>query len=213
MVKHYEQAVRCVIRSAALWHRCDEPEQRLLRRHDAIGTWGFGNLAEMAQESTRAMRPFWMHQIVEYLIGAVFISSGLGSSTPVVPAVLGALVMVNSAVAEGAGGAFRLVHRKTHRVLDLVVIGIIAFATFQPFVSIDTRSRVIIGMLGFVLFFVWWNTDFAMKAERKARRRSRARPDSAEVGKAAGRTAAEGFLAAKRLKKAYVDDRRPDVDT
>jgi hypothetical protein len=167
----------------------------------------------MAQESARAMRPFWMHQVVEYIIGAVFITSGFGSSTPIVPAVLGAIVMLNAAVAVGPGGAFRLVNRKTHRVLDLVVIALIAIATFQPVISIDTRARLIIGLLGFVLWFVWWNTDFAMKDERKARRVERARPDSAEVGKVAGRSAAESYLAAKRLKKAVIDDRRTDPDS
>ena len=166
----------------------------------------------MEWESTRAMRPFWMHQIVEYIIGAVMISTGFGSSTPMVPALLGGLIMINAAVAEGPGGAFRLVHRRVHRILDLVVIAIIVFATFQPFVSIESNARILMGLLGFVLAFVWWNTDFATKPERKDRRKKVARPDSEVVGKAAGRTAAEGFMAAKRLKKAVVDDRRPSDD-
>jgi len=156
------------------------------------------------------MRPFWMHQIVEYIIGAVLISTGFGSSTPAVPAVLGALVMLNAAVAIGPGGAFRLVPRRLHRVLDLVVIALIAVATFQPTISIQANTRILMGLLGFVLAFVWWNTDFAMKQERKARRVKRAPPSSEEVGKTAGRTAADGFIAAKRLKKAVIDDRRTD---
>ncbi|WP_420451225.1 hypothetical protein [Ilumatobacter sp.] len=164
----------------------------------------------MEWESTRAMRPFWMHQIVEYIIGAVFISTGFGSATPAIPAALGAIVMVNAAIAIGPGGAFRLVHRKVHRVLDVVVIALIAIATFQPVVSIDGNTRILMGLLGFVLCFVWWNTDFATKPERTARRRGRARPDSEEVGRSAGRTAADGYLAAKRLKKAMIDDRRDD---
>lgn len=158
------------------------------------------------------MRPFWMHQLVEYLIGVVFMSSAMASTTPAVPAVLGGLVLVNAAVAAGPAGAFRLVSRRVHRVLDLVVVGLIAFATFQPFVSIDSSGRLVIGLLGFVLLFVWWNTDFASKGERRVRRAARARPDSAEIGKSAGRSAAEGFLAAKRLKKAVIDDRRTDTD-
>jgi hypothetical protein len=159
------------------------------------------------------MRPFWMHQIVEYIIGVAFVSSGLGSTTPAIPAVLGALVVVNAAVTEGPGGAFRLVHRRVHRVLDIVVLVVIAVAAVQPIVSVDTTTRLAMGLLGFVLLFVWWNTDFATKDQRKVRRRARVRPDSAEVGKVAGRGAAEGYLAAKRLKKAVIDDRRTDADS
>lgn len=162
----------------------------------------------MEWETTRAMRPFWMHQIVEYIIGAVFISTGFGSATPAVPAVLGALVMTNAAITIGPGGAFRIMHRKVHRVLDIGVIGLIAAATFQPIISIESNTRILMGLLGFVLAFVWWNTDFASKPERKQRRRKVAKPDSEAVGKVAGRSAADGFLAAKRLKKAMIDDRR-----
>ena len=164
----------------------------------------------MEWESTRAMRPFWMHQIVEYIIGAVFLSVGFGSGEPLVPLILGSLVIANSAIAIGPGGAFRLVHRRVHRLLDLVVIATIAVATFQPVISIDLNTRILVGMLGFVLLFVWWNTDFATKDERKARRGSRARPDSEQVGKVVGRSAGESYKAAKRLKKAVIDDRRSD---
>ncbi len=159
------------------------------------------------------MRPFWMHQIVEYIIGAVFVSTGLGSSTPAVPAVLGGLVIVNAAVAHGPGGAFRLVHRKVHRILDVAVIALVAVATVQPVISIDSNTRILMGLLGVVLAFVWWNTDFATKPERTGRRRKVQTPNSEVIGKSAGRSAAEGFLAAKRLKKAVVDDRRSDPDS
>ena len=164
----------------------------------------------MAQLAHGAMRPFWMHQIVEYIIGAVFISAGFGSPTPAVPAVLGALVMVNAAVAIGPAGAFRLVHRRVHRILDLVVIGLVVVAVVQPVVDVDANARLLIGLLGIVLLFVWWNTDFATKEERKSRRRRVSTPDAEELGRSAGRSAAGTYLAAKRLKKAVIDDRRTD---
>ena len=154
------------------------------------------------------MRPFWMHQVVEYIIGAVFVSAGFGSPTPAVPAALGALVMVNAAVAIGPAGAFRLVHRRMHRLLDLVVIGLVAVAAVQPWIEVDANARILIGLLGVVLAFVWWNTDFATKDERKQRRRQTPTPDSEELGRSAGRSAAQTYLAAKRLKKSVIDDRR-----
>lgn len=156
------------------------------------------------------MRPFWMHQIVEYIIGAVFVSAGFGSPTPAIPAALGALVMINAACAIGPASAFRLVPRRVHRVLDLVVIGLVAIAAVQPWFELETNARILVGLLGVVLAFVWWNTDFATKDERKDRRARRVAPDAEEVGRSAGRSAAEAYLAAKRLKKSMVDDRRSD---
>lgn len=160
------------------------------------------------------MRPFWMHQVVEYIIGAVFVSAGFGSPTPAVPAVLGAIVMLNAAIAIGPASAFRLVHRRVHRILDLVVIGLVAVAVVQPWIEIDSNGRILIGLLGIVLAFVWWNTDFATKDQRKQRRVRTPTPDSEQVGRSAGRSAAETYLAAKRLKKTAIDDRRsnPSAD-
>ena len=127
----------------------------------------------------------------------------------------------------------------------LVVIAIIVFATFQPFVSIESNARILMGLLGFVLAFVWWNSDFATRDERKERRGGRPstspkaskgakgtkgtkasegapraaadddgkRPDSEEAGRSAGRSAAQTYLAAKRLKKALIDDRNASDST
>ena len=160
------------------------------------------------------MRPFWMHQVVEYIIGAVFISAGFGSPTPAVPAVLGAIVMLNAAIAIGPASAFRIVHRRVHRILDLIVIGLVAVAVVQPWIEIESNGRILIGLLGIVLAFVWWNTDFATKNERKQRRSQTSTPDAEKVGRSAGRSAAETYLAAKRLKKTAIDDRRssPSAD-
>jgi hypothetical protein len=168
-------------------------------------------LGRMPSPSNGANRPFWIHQLVEYLIGAVFVSTAFGSPTPVVPSVIGAIVMINSAIAIGPGGAFRLVHRRVHRWLDVAIMILIAVATVQPVIAIDGNARLLMGLLGVVFAFVWWNSDFSTKDERKQRRTKAARPDAEQVGRAAGRSAAGTYMAAKRLKKAVVDDRR-DVD-
>lgn len=147
----------------------------------------------------RALRPFWMHQIVEYILGIVLISAGFQSPQPVVPSVLGVVIMLNAAITEGPGGAFRLVHRKVHRVLDVVVVGLLVVGAVQPFVSIDSTSRILLGAMAVVLGVVTWNTDFATKDERKARRRRAARPSSEEIGRRAGRVVGDGVNAAKRL--------------
>lgn len=188
----------------------------------------------MAPQSNRAMRPFWMHQVVEYVVGASFISAAIPSSTPVIPIVLGVLVLVNAAVAIGPAGAFRLVHRQVHRIFDVAIMGLILLAAIQPIYAVQGATRALMIALGLVMAFVWWNSDFSTRDERKERRGSRSagaartagravrskttadddatsRPDAEEAGRNAGRSAAQTYLAAKRLKKAMVDDRKkPD---
>ena len=53
----------------------------------------------------RAMRPFWIHQLAEYLIGVALVAQGLQEKDPLVPAVAGVLVIVNASVVRGPLGA------------------------------------------------------------------------------------------------------------
>lgn len=173
----------------------------------------------MAGESNRAMRPFWLHQAVEYVIGAVFISSSVQSETPAVSAVLGVAVMINAALTIGPAGAFRLYGRKVHRIIDVAIIAAVIVATVQPVVELGENARVLMGLLAVVLSFVWWNTDFATKDERKERRRATksarkkpARPTSEEVGQKAGRLVVDGINMAKRAKNNLSSDDQPSTD-
>ena len=43
------------------------------------------------------MRPFWVHQLAEYLIGISLVAQGMQDIEPLVPSLAGALVMVNAA--------------------------------------------------------------------------------------------------------------------
>ncbi len=111
--------------------------------------------------------------MIEYVIGIGLISSSVQLPDPAVPALLGLMIILNAAIAKGSAGAFRLVGRRLHRTLDLVVIGILVFFAFQPWLSIDITSRMLIGAIAFILCFVWFYTDFAeqpTRAERKAQR-------------------------------------------
>jgi hypothetical protein len=160
-----------------------------------------------------AQRPFWMHQIVEYLIGLVLIAASFQAPKPVVPAVMGILIMLNTAIAKGPASAFPLVGRTVHRWLDVVVMLLLVAAMFQPAFEVDSTGRLLLGAIAFVMFFIWLNSDFSEKAPRtqhkeqqKAERRERlARPESQEIGKKAGRVVGDGVNAAKRLRKKMKD--------
>mgnify|MGYP001812570802 FL=1 len=151
----------------------------------------------------RALRPFWLHQVVEYLVGLMLIAAALQSPEPAVPAVLGVVVLGNAAIAIGPAGAFRLVGRKLHRSLDVVVMSLLAVTAFQPWVDVDTTGRLLVGGIALVLFVVWFHTDFADRDERRARRAKRARPQSADIGRQAGRVVGDTVNSVKRIRDEY----------
>ena len=155
-------------------------------------------------EIERAKRPFWIHQIVEYLVGIGLISASVQLPEPAAPALLGLLIILNAAVARGSAGAFRLVGRRLHRTLDLVVIGVLVFFAVQPWFSIDATARLLIGAIAFILCFVWFYTDFAeqrTRAERRAERAARGPRDSTEIGRHAGRVVGNTVNSLKRWKQ------------
>jgi hypothetical protein len=147
------------------------------------------------------MRPFWMHQLVEYIIGLILVATGLQGPEPLVPAVVGGVVVLNAAVAIGPLGAFRLVGRRLHRVLDLVAIGIVVAASVQPWVDVDVGTRAIMIAIAFVYGFVWFYSDFAEKQARQQRRAAAATGDRGEdLGRTAGRLAGNAVTAWRRRK-------------
>ena len=108
-----------------------------------------------------------MHQIAEYIIAAVFIAQGLQSKTPAIPSVLGGLVLLNAACAKGPAAAFQMLGRSLHKVIDLALIGLIVLMAVQPVISLDNNTRVIMGVLAFVIGFVWLGSDFSAPVKRE----------------------------------------------
>jgi len=143
-----------------------------------------------------AKRPFWMHQVVEYILGGAMIAAGLQSPTPLVPSVVGGVIMLNSAITSGPVSAFRVLDRRVHRVIDIVVIAFEVFAALQPWVDLDTGTRGIVLIIAFVHLFVWWNTNYAMRVKRSAIAGEGGR--SGEIGRFAGRLVGNGVNAVRR---------------
>lgn len=149
----------------------------------------------------RAKRPFWMHQVVEYLLGGVLVAQGLQSPTPVLPAVAGGLIMVNAAIVTGPLAAFRVVHRRVHRWLDLVVIAVIVVLGVQPAIDIESSARAVMLTVAGLLAFVWWQTSFTEKERRGRAAISAQDGRSTEVGRLAGRAVGDGVNLVRRMRK------------
>ena len=133
----------------------------------------------------RAMRPFWIHQAAEYLIGLVLVAMGLQSLDPFVPTLAGGLVILNAAVVDGPLGAFRLFSRRAHRVADLVVIAVLAVLAVLPWIDLENSNRILLAVCAVILGFVWWNSAFE---RRPARQALRAQEEQLPVGKLTHRT-------------------------
>ena len=149
-------------------------------------------------------RPFWMHQVVEYVLGGVLVAQGLQSPTPAFPAIAGGLIMANAAIARGPLAAFRVVTRTQHRFLDVVVMAAIIVGAAQPWVSIENTSRVVMFVIVGVMAFVWWQSSFAEKVDRHPGRQKITAEGGrgVEIGRLAGRALGDGVNAAKRLREA-----------
>lgn len=138
-------------------------------------------------------RPFWMHQLVEYILGITLVSQALQSATPAVPAIAGGAVLVNAAIVRGPMAAFRLVGRRTHRLLDLVVIGLTLVLALQPVAAIDAGARSIMVFIALVHGFVWWQSDLSEPVVRPPRGQAAASPPATPgATKASSSTSAPG---------------------
>jgi uncharacterized membrane protein len=149
----------------------------------------------------RAMRPFWIHQAAEYLIGIALVASALQDPEPVVPALVGTLVILNAAVVRGPLGAFKWFGRRMHKWIDLGLMIVIALVALQPWADVATTGRVMMLVILLPFGFLWFYTDWAERPARKDRRVATAGPTGEKIGRSAGRIAGSGYVAAKQAIK------------
>ena len=149
----------------------------------------------------RAMRPFWIHQLVEYIIGLALIAQGMQDPEPLIPTLAGALVLVNAAAVRGPMGAFKLIGRRVHRWLDVLVMLVIALAALQPFAEVEVTGRGIMLIMLLPLGFLWFYTDWEERPGRKERRAATASGRGDDLGRTAGRVAGSAYVAGKKAIK------------
>ena len=111
-------------------------------------------------DEQRSRSPFWLHQLAEYLIAAVLIASAWYSPEPLVQAVLGTLIIINAAFADGAAGAFRVVDRRIHKWFDVVIMALLLIAAVRGWVDVDTTGRIALPTMAVLMFLLWFNTNF-----------------------------------------------------
>lgn len=152
------------------------------------------------------MRPFWIHQLAEYLIGAALVTQGMQDPEPLVPTLAGALVIVNAAIVHAPLGAFRWVRRGHHRWFDLAVMAALVVAAVQPWLAISAVGRGALLIMLVPLGFLWFYTDWAERPGRRQRRLARAGPRGESVGRSAGRLAGSAYSAARAAARRRSSD-------
>ena len=133
-------------------------------------------------------RSFWLHQLAEYIVGGAMLASGLQSPQPLVPALVGSLILLNTAIVDAPFGAFRLVGRRLHRILDYVVLGVAIVACAAP--GMDVATRLVQILIVIVFAVVVWRTDYSA-VKPKVKQPISATPEGKadEFGRFAGHTA------------------------
>lgn len=141
-----------------------------------------------------------MHQLVEYILGIALIAGGAQSTTPLVPCVLGALVLLIAASTKSSVAAFRVLPRAMHRVVDPLLCAALVIGALQPWREVDVASQVALIGVAVVYTVVWLQSDYS---ERPARRRDpqAAGDRSTQVGAAMGRMTGQAIAAARRSRQ------------
>ena len=138
-----------------------------------------------------------MHQLVEYLLGVALLSQGLRTTEPLVPTVLGALILLNVAVVDGPLSAFKAVSRGFHRGVDAVLVAAMVVAVLL--VDLTSSVRFMIGGSAAVMAFLIWRSDYREPVKRTPVASSAGR--SEEVGRLAGRAVGHGVQAWRRTRR------------
>jgi hypothetical protein len=87
--------------------------------------------------------PFWIHQLVELLLGILLLVQGArtGEHTAVL-VTLGGLLLALALCSDGPLGAWRWIGRRLHRVLDFVAAAVLALSPLA--LSLDRALAIVV---------------------------------------------------------------------
>jgi len=128
-------------------------------------------------EQERARLAFWIHQVVEYLVGGFLLVQGVQSSRPLVPALAGLGILVVAASAQAPLAAFKVVPRPLHRVVDLVALGVLVVLALTGWGGTSTPGRILLAGAAVAMAALLWRTDYRTPVKRS--RRATAAPQGA----------------------------------
>jgi hypothetical protein len=152
------------------------------------------------QRSPTGGVPFWAHQLAEMLLGGVLMVEGArtGRHTAVLVGLGGALVVLGLA-SDGALGAWPLVGRRLHRIVDVVAAAVLAASPLVLSID-DVLAVVLLEAAALGMLWLALRTEWAARPRRAPRARRPPPPEAASpgptlarrLGAATGKARAEG---------------------
>ena len=114
-------------------------------------------------------RGFWMHQFVEYFIAGGLVMMSAQLKEPAIPAAMGLIMLVNTAITDGLFSAFKWISRGVHRLIDWLII--VACLVLSFVADIETNGRLALLGVGVVLGVIVLGTNFAKRGAQTEPRR------------------------------------------
>ena len=146
--------------------------------------------------------PFWIHQLVELLLGILLLLQGARTGEHTVLLVtLGGLLLLLALCSDGALGAWTWIGRRLHRVLDLVVAAVLALSPLL--LGLDhLLAIVILELAAAAMVWLALRTEWRTKPKQSPKRAAAppapaapptpATPIARKVGSAVGRARDDG---------------------
>jgi hypothetical protein len=129
--------------------------------------------------------PFWVHQIVELLLGMLLLLQGARTGEHVALLVgMGAVLLLLALCSEGALAAWPWIGPRLHRVLDLVLAAALAVSPLVLGVS-HVLSIVVLELAAGAMVWLGLRTEWRRPARRPTRTEPAPAPPAAEPGAAA----------------------------
>lgn len=147
--------------------------------------------------------PFWVHQIIEYLLAAIVALAAARSDQPAVVLGAAAVLAALAATADAPLAMRRLVRRPTHRALDWIVAALLVVVGIVLRNSLGGNGAFWMIASGTLLAFLAWRSDYSPPIPLRSRLRldgtidatviaDRANEASKVLGRLSGTAAAEG---------------------
>src|SRR6478752_6465236 len=110
--------------------------------------------------------PFWIHQLVELLLGGLLLVEGARTGEHTVILVsLGGLLLLLALCSDGALGAWPWIGRRLHRVLDLVAAAVLAVSPLLLGIA-HVLAIVILEVAAVAMVWLARRTEWRTKPKR-----------------------------------------------
>ena len=120
--------------------------------------------------------PFWIHQLVELLLGILLLVQGARSGEHTAELVtLGCVLLLLALCTDGAFGAWTWIGRRLHRTLDVVVAAALALSPLV-FGFDHALAIVIVEIAAAAMLWLAFRTEWRTRAARKPARPAPASP-------------------------------------